>query len=117
MLVAASKDTEPSLGIRLLADIKQVFDADTLPSKVLLQKLRDLEESPWHDLKGKPLDERGLAHRLRQYDIKSKNHRSGGTVTKGYARADFHDIWARYLPPDTPSEKSATGVTSVTSLL
>jgi hypothetical protein len=115
-LVAASKETEPSLGIRLLTDIKQVFDADSLPSKVLLQKLRDLEESPWHDLKGKPLDERGLAHRLRQYEIRSKNIRSGGSVTKGYAKTDFFDIWARYLPPDTPAEKSATSVTSVTTL-
>jgi hypothetical protein len=114
VLVAASKETEPSLGIRLLTDIKQVFDADALPSKTLLQKLRDLEESPWHDLKGKPLDERGLAHRLRQYEIKSKNIRTGDSVTKGYARADFQEIWARYLPPDTPSEKSATSVTSVT---
>jgi hypothetical protein len=65
VLVAASKETEPSLGI--------------LPSKVLLQKLRDLEESPWHDLKGKPLDERGLAHRLWQYDIRSKTFESATT--------------------------------------
>jgi Protein of unknown function (DUF3631) len=116
VLVAASKETEPSLGIRLLTDTKQVLDADALPSKVLLQKLRDLEESPWHDLKGKPLDERGLAHRLRQYDIRSKNIRTGGSVTKGYNRADFQDIWARYLPPDIPPEKSATSVTPVTTL-
>jgi Protein of unknown function (DUF3631) len=116
VLVAASKEREPSLGIRLLTDIKQVFDAEALRSKMLLQKLRDLEEAPWHDLKGKPLDERGLAHRLRQYDIKSKNIRTDGSVTKGYAKVDFHDIWARYLTPDTPNEKSATSVTSVTSL-
>jgi hypothetical protein len=115
VLVAASKETEPSLGIRLLTDIKQIFDADALPSRVLLQKLRDLEESPWHDLKGKPLDERGLAHRLRQYDIRSKNIRIGSSVTKGYDRADFRDIWARYLPSDTSSENSATRVTSVTT--
>jgi hypothetical protein len=115
VLVAASKETEPSLGIRLLTDVRQVFDADTLPSKVLLQKLRDLEESPWHDLRGKPLDERGLAHRLRQYDIKSKNIRTDGSVSKGYARGDFQDVWDRYLPPHTPSEKSATSVTAVTT--
>jgi hypothetical protein len=115
VLVAASKETEPSLGIRLLTDVRQVFDADTLPSKVLLQKLRDLEESPWHDLRGKPLDERGLAHRLRQYDIKSKNIRTDGSVSKGYARGDFQDVWDRYLPPHTPPEKSATSVTGVTT--
>jgi hypothetical protein len=116
VLVAASKDTEPSLGIRLLADIKQVFDADSLPSKVLLQKLRDLEESPWHDLKGKPLDERGLAQRLRQYDIRSRNIRIGASVTKGYVKVDFDEMWGRLLPPDIPSENSATSVTSVTTL-
>jgi Protein of unknown function (DUF3631) len=107
-LVAASKEAEPSLGIRLLSDIKQVFDADTLPSKVLLQKLHALEEAPWHDLKGKPLDERGIAHRLRQFGIKSKNIRTGATVIRGYGKSDFYDAWLRYLPsPD----KSATDTT------
>jgi hypothetical protein len=130
-LVADGKDTEPSLGIRLLADIRQVFDADTLPSKVLLQKLHDLEEAPWRDLKGKPLDERGISHRLRQFGIKSKVIRVGGATPRGYSKTDFFDAWGRYVPdvahvaqqatspPPQPSpcpEKSATSATPATAL-
>jgi hypothetical protein len=107
-LVAASKEVEPSLGIRLLADIRQVFDADTIPTKVFLQKLHAIDEAPWHDLKGKPLDERGLAHRLRQFGVKSKNIRVSETVVKGYEKADFEDVWLRYLPPPAKSATAAT---------
>src|SRR3954453_19123665 len=118
-LVALSKDSEPSLGIRLLADIKSVFipdDApavDALASKVLLQRLHEIAESPWHDLKGKPLDERRLSGFLKQYGVKSKTVRIVDSTPKGYARADLHDAWARYLPPPSPA-KSATSATRAT---
>ena len=110
-LLAAAKEAEPSLGVRLLADLRIVFDgADEMASKVILSKLSALEESPWADLRGKPLDERGLAVRLRQYGIKSKTVRIGISTPKGYRRADLHDAWARYLPPSLP--RSATSATS-----
>jgi len=65
-LVAERSDAEPSLGIRLLSDLRSVFgDQDELTSKAILAALHALPESPWADIKGKPLDERGLAHRLR----------------------------------------------------
>jgi hypothetical protein len=95
----AAKEVEPSLGVRLLANIREVFDGEKLPTKVLLEKLYALPESPWRDLRGKPLDDRGLANRLRQYDIKSKDIRTSAGTLKGYYRADFQDAWARYLPP------------------
>ena len=69
-LVAAANDTEPSLGLTLLADTRTVFDdpalgrPDAMSFKELLEGLYRLKESPWSDLKGKPLDERGLAYRL-----------------------------------------------------
>jgi hypothetical protein len=111
-LVAEARDVEPSLGIRLLADLRGIFtDIDELPSKAVLQGLHSLAESPWMEIKGKMLDERGLAYRLRQFGIRSKTVRSGGTTIKGYARADFVDVWARYLPPSP-----ATSVTSVTAV-
>jgi hypothetical protein len=112
-LVTAAKEVEPSLGVRLLANIREVFDADKLPTKVLLEKLCALPESLWRDLRGKPLDDRGLANRLRQYDIKSRDVRTSTGTLKGYHRADFQDAWARYLPPI--GEKSATSATSATS--
>jgi hypothetical protein len=97
-LVSAGRDREPSLGIKLLTDIKTVFAATTaMPTKVLLQRLTELQESPWGDIRGKPLDERGLAQRLRQYGIKSRQIRVGDTTLKGYRREDFADAWKRYV--------------------
>jgi hypothetical protein len=56
-LVAASKDAEPSLGVRLLSDLRMVFGtADEMSSKAILRALIDIDESPWGDLRGKPLD-------------------------------------------------------------
>jgi len=83
-LVSESKETEPSMGIRLLADLRAVFgDREAMPSKALLVALHDIAESPWGDLRGKPLDERGLANRLRQYDVRSRTVRIGESTPKG----------------------------------
>jgi hypothetical protein len=112
-LVSDSKETEPSLGIRLLADLRTVFgDRDEMASKAILAELHGLPESPWGDIKGKPLNERGLAHRLRQYGVKSKTVRIGDATPKGYSRADLHGQWLRYLPP--PPDRSATRATPAT---
>jgi hypothetical protein len=109
-LVAAGQDREASLGKRLLADLRTVFDGvDKLPTKSILHRLIEIEESPWGDIRGKPLDERGLAHRLRQYSIRSGNIQIGDARPKGYRREDFVDAWTRYLP--TPADKSATSAT------
>jgi hypothetical protein len=54
-----------------------------------------------------------LARRLRQYGVKSKTLRLGDELfAKGYACADLHDVWRRYLPP--LPDKADTGVTPVT---
>ena len=101
-LVGAAKEAEPSLGIKVLADCKTVFDESgkvSLPTSVILASLIELPESPWGDLKGKPINDRMLALRLRQYGIKSRQIRVGDRTVKGYDRADFHDVWIRYLPP------------------
>jgi len=113
-LVTEAKEREPSLGIRLLADLRTVFgDKDAMFSKSILLALQGLDESPWSDLKGKPLNDRGLAHRLRQYGLKSGTIRIGTETAKGYARVDLFDVWQRYLPAMSPT--SVTSVTSVTS--
>jgi hypothetical protein len=115
-LVAASKEVEPSLGIKLLMDLRTVFgDRDQMSSKVILQELAALEESPWRDIRGKPLDERGLAYRLRQFSIRSKTVRVGEATPKGYTKADLYDAWRRYLP-SPPPQKPATNATNVLSL-
>ena len=114
-LVSAAKEAEPSLGIRLLADLRTVFGAEVMATTTILNALHDLPESPWNDLKGKPINDRGLAVRLRQYDIKSKQVRIGEVTLKGYTRSDFFDAWRRYLPPSPPpSTESETSETSET---
>ena len=65
----------------------------------------------WSDLRGKPLDPRGLAHRLGQYGIERRTIRLGDTTAKGYDATDLYDAWQRYLPDP---RKSGTSVTAVT---
>jgi hypothetical protein len=114
-LVTQSKSGTPSLGIKLLADIKTIYSEHfQLPTAKLLTQLNELEDSPWGDLKGKPLDARGLARRLKVYDIERATLRIGNSTAKGYRKEDFHDAWARYLP--SPPEESVTSVTPVTHI-
>jgi hypothetical protein len=98
-LVADAMGGQGSLGLKLLSDIRDAFDgADQLPTAVLLEKLNGMEESPWGDLKGKPLDSRRLARLLDTYEIKSTTIRTGTGTPKGYRLEAFHDAWERYLP-------------------
>ena len=113
-LVAVAREVEPSLNLRLLADLRTVFGKhhDALHTKTILAELHKLEDAPWDDIKGKPLSDNQLARRLRNYDVKPKDIRIDDVVLKGYRRADLHDAWRRYLPP--LSEEGATGATGAT---
>jgi len=91
---------DDSLGVRLLASIQAIFDerkADRLSSGQLAEALVALEEAPWGDLRGKPLDARTLARRLKPYDVRSHQVRFGEKTLKGYEYGDFEDAWRRYL--------------------
>lgn len=113
-LVADSKRGTPSLGIKLLADLRTVFSADPdndqLSTESILAALHQMEESPWGDLRGKALDARGLAQRLRKYDVKPTTIRVLASTPKGYRREDLHDAWLRYLGPP-PHERATTATT------
>jgi hypothetical protein len=109
-LVTHAKAASPSLGIRLLADLRTVFGGrETVSTEEILTALHKIEEAPWADIKGKPLDPRRLALYLRPYDVQSKVVRTGDRVHKGYAREDLHDPWVRYL-----GEAATSEVTKVT---
>jgi hypothetical protein len=117
--VAVSKGSTPSLGIRLLADVRQVFmDRDLMGTANLLEELNGLEEAPWSEVQGgRPLNARGLANRLRQYGVHSTDIRIDLWTGKGYRREDLWDAWARYLPSeafDSPPDTSATSATNAT---
>jgi Protein of unknown function (DUF3631) len=115
-LVAESKGSTPSLGVLLLQDLRAAFgDADAMSTELILQRLTALDESPWGDLRGKPLNARGLATRLRGYGIHSRNVRIGESISKGYTREDLHDAWTRYLSGVSLSLSSMESATSATS--
>jgi hypothetical protein len=110
-LVTAAQEAETSLGVRLLTDLRTVFKGeDELTSKTILDRLIALPESPWGDLRGKPLDERKLARLLRPYEVKPKVLRTSAGTLRGYSKADLEDQWRRYLSPSP-----AKGETSETS--
>lgn len=114
-LVADAKRKPASLGVRLLADLRKVFgDRDQLATDTILNDLKAMDEAPWSDLKGKPLDARALSRILGDYDIKSTTIRVGAATPKGYRKGDLHDAWQRYVPlqPDDPAT-SATSATAV----
>lgn len=111
-LVAAAKvDDKGSIGIRLLTDLRDhvLSGIDRLPTVAVLERLHSLDEAPWADMGGRPLDARGLAKLLREYmtgdnrPIAARNIKASGSVMKGYYSADLADAWQRYCPPPPES--------------
>jgi Protein of unknown function (DUF3631) len=102
----AQQEEDTSAGVRLLGDLRAVFgEDDALYSTTILDRLHKLEDAPWSDWYGRPLSSRELAKLLRPYQVRSKSVREHGTGAslKGYARADLHDAWQRYVPPAPPA--------------
>ncbi len=116
-LVTSSKAATPSLGIRLLEDLRTVFENhDQLPTSLILERLNGMDDAPWGDLRGKALDARSLAQRLKKYEVRRTTIRIGDSTAKGYTRADLHDAWQRYLSPlGSPPYGSVTSVTKDTA--
>ncbi|WP_435057419.1 DUF3631 domain-containing protein [Streptomyces sp. bgisy060] len=107
-LVSASQvDDKGSTGIRLLTDLRDhvLIGIDRLPTMAIIDRLNSLDDSPWADMGGRPLDSRGLSKMLREYmtadntPVVARNIRTAGGVLKGYYAADLADAWARYCPP------------------
>ncbi|MFJ6294691.1 DUF3631 domain-containing protein [Streptomyces griseoviridis] len=107
-LVTASRANDKgSLGIRLLTDLRDhvMVGIDRLPTVAILDRLNALDDAPWADLQGKPLDNRRLSKMLAEYmtgdnePVASRNIKTAGSVLKGYYATDLHDAWARYCPP------------------
>lgn len=97
-------DDQDSMRLRLLRDIKVVFEQKGNPpglrSTDLIDHLCDMEEEPWEHYFGHRLEPKDLASLLRHYGIKSISIRvKGQPVIKGYKRASFHDAWSRYVKP------------------
>lgn len=102
---ADGEDEDRSLGVRLLTDIRDVFDdrkVSFLASADLVAGLRKVDESPWD---GFDLNPSKLAYRLREYKVKP-GHNTEKTA-RGYRLEDLTDVFSRYLRPN-PSGSSST---------
>jgi hypothetical protein len=95
-----------AVGVQLLTDIHGIIeDRDAIFTATLLEKLNELDESPWGawGKQEKGLQSRNLADLLRPFDIESQNVRIGELQRKGYKAEHFADAFSRYLPStDTP---------------
>jgi hypothetical protein len=109
-LVRDNADRGISLGIRLLADLRSIFDsARTMSTGEILTQLHALDAAPWADLKGAPLDARGLSRLLAPYDVEPVKVKTDGRSLQGYRADHLADAWARYLSRADDDSKGSGG--------
>jgi hypothetical protein len=100
-LSARRSETDDSNGIRLLLDIKSVFEENHKAQIIFSEDLCNLlcldEEKVWGDVHGQRLDARKLAQMLREFGIRPRQVRISEVTKKGYHRSDFVETWERYL--------------------
>jgi hypothetical protein len=99
-----------SIGVRLLADLRTIYtrhQSDRLPSALLLAELKEMDESGWIELDGRPLDARRMAKELSRYGVRVITYKHDGQSIKGYTthptekprpQLGLADAWSRYLP-------------------
>ena len=107
-LVKGAREDDQGITTRLLADLQAVFgDAEALWTETILDRLHKLEEAPWGDWYGHPLNPRDLAKLLKPYGIKPGQVRRGEANRQGYPRPPLADAWTRYLPAQSPTSPTS----------
>lgn len=105
---------DQNIGVILLADIRSIFDViteDRITTANLLEKLKEIETSPWEDWsKGKGLTPNGLSRLLKPFGVSPRTVRTEDKRAKGYLAESFEDAFGRYLPPQ-PSRSDLAAVT------
>ena len=105
VVLHASRERDDSLALRLLSDVRVVFDTrivDRIFTADLISALQSDDEGPWASERF-PLTPHRLGRLLDPFEIASKQLRIGSTSLKGYERDAFVDAWERYLPVSPPS--------------
>ncbi len=115
LALSSEEDSTVSVGMRLLADIRDAFgDEDHLTTADLLRRLHDLDDAPWAEWYGAPLSGRGLAKLLGPYRVTPMQRRVAGEKSRGYFRSEFTDAFRRYVPASGTSGTSGTASTDAT---
>jgi len=104
--LSGSESAPQTIGIELLADIKEVFElkaVERISTVELIKALCDDDEKPWATYnRGEKIKPRQLSKKLSGYGLTSKPIRmSSIEVVKGYEKNQFSDSFLRYLasPP------------------
>jgi 5S rRNA maturation endonuclease (ribonuclease M5) len=102
---------DESIGVQLLGDIKEVFEAskvEAIWTEDLLRHLHAMEERPWSEYgrQRKPITTRQLADLLRPFAIQSGSVRIGEITKKGYKLGSLAQTWLRYA--GTAAQANAT---------
>jgi hypothetical protein len=90
-----------STGVRLLSDLRDIFDKRRAENFRTLELLSDLcaENPSWEEFAhGKPISAAALGRLLKPFGIHHRKLRVGPITPWGYQRSSFSDAWARYLP-------------------
>jgi len=127
--LSAGNDEVPSLGVELLTDIYEAFEAkqvDRIFSEDLVKALCADDEKRWatYNFRSpKWITPKQLGQLLSKYDIKSSDIRWSSSMKtlsgnplgnkKGYRRSQFEDAFQRYVSfSSTPPETAATPATT-----
>jgi hypothetical protein len=105
-------ESEGSIGVVLLADIRDIFNAlgvDRISSAHLIEKLCEITPRPWVEFgkSGKPITQNKLARLLKSFRQGDDNAITPQLIrlpdsddpVRGYRRNQFDDAFARYLSP------------------
>jgi putative DNA primase/helicase len=99
--VILGRRSEQSVQIRLLRDIRKIFEdkqVQRMCSADLVTELVRLEGRPWAEWQGnKGISQNAVARQLADFDIAPFEMRIDGRVLRGYQIEQFADAFARYL--------------------
>jgi hypothetical protein len=112
VIFAQDRRREEDIGVILLRDIREVFDArgvDRISGKALLAALHELEDAGWSEFYGIKGDAQ-TPHRLRNSELRAmlrafgistrsiwpEKGKPGDHSGKGYYRTDFEAAWRAY---------------------
>ena len=105
---AKVSDGGATLGLMLLADVREVFgDREEIQSADLDRLLNALPERPWATIGpgGKAMTAQKRGQLIADYGIQTLEVKGR---RKGYKRAQFEEAWTSYLPQDTPESNRGT---------
>jgi Protein of unknown function (DUF3631) len=109
--VALVSGEEAGIDELLLAHIREAFgNEEWIATETLLHLLVDRDDAPWAKWWADDLRSEGglkkasaaLARRIRKFDpdLKASQKRTAADRARGYDRAQFIDLWNRYLPAE-----------------